>query len=442
MASKLFNFRHLSVRFFSDVNPLLAQPTQSYEITTLPNKLLVASFDNNSPTSRISIAYRVGARDEPLENLGVSHAVRASAGLSTKQISAFMIVRNLQQMGANFYTTSDRESFSFKLEGKRDNIEHAMPFLSEVACNNSFKPWEVSEIIPRMKIDLESRNNAIKTVENLHKVAFHYGLGNSIYCPKYFLKELDSETLMHYYYNNFVPSRGLVIGQGIEHETLVSFAQSLEICQNVVKPHNDRTPSKYYGGEIRFDKSGKEATFAIAVQGASMKNRKESLAFGILSKIFGTGPHVQWGTESKSILSRNIESDLCTNVFTFNVSYSDNGLFGIIGTCAADKAAKVVEGSFKTLRTGKISDDDFQRGKNQLISDLYMEAESVKSQLDYSINQLLHFGSYQTVQDLVGEIEGVSISDVNNIAKKITTSKISMSSYGRIHNVPFLSDLK
>ena len=66
--------------------------------------------------------------------------------------------------------TNDRETFSYCLEGSRDNIERGMPFLGDVACNPAFKPWEITEIIPRLQLELNNRSHPVRAMENLHKV--------------------------------------------------------------------------------------------------------------------------------------------------------------------------------------------------------------------------------------------------------------------------------
>lgn len=101
--------------------------------------------------------FRAGARNETSDNLGITHVLRNSAGLSTRNASQFAIIRNIQQVGANLSATSDRESISYTLEGTRQAIEKALPFLTEVATQQVFKPWELSDITNRLLLDIATR---------------------------------------------------------------------------------------------------------------------------------------------------------------------------------------------------------------------------------------------------------------------------------------------
>lgn len=77
--------------------------------------------------------------------------------MSTRNSSQFAIIRNLQQVGASLTATSDRETISYTLEGTRQAVEKVLPFLSEVACEQVFKPWEIAELADRLKLDLAVR---------------------------------------------------------------------------------------------------------------------------------------------------------------------------------------------------------------------------------------------------------------------------------------------
>ena len=221
---------------------------------------------------------------------------------------------------------------------------------------------------------------------------------------------------MHYVNTNCVPSRAVVVGFGIEHSELVSYAQSLAIRETGQQTACDRTPSKYHGGEIRFDKGGELATFAIATQGASLKNRKEFLTYGILCKAFGTGTSVKWANESGSVLAKNVGQHPKMAISAFNIGYSDNGLFGILATCTPDKAPQIVDGVLKTLKTGKLSDKEIMRGRNQMIASIAFENETPRMQIEDSVSQLLNSGSYQNTEAVIKEIESITDSDVNNVS--------------------------
>lgn len=88
--------------------------------------------------------------------------MRLSAGLSTKSASQFAIIRNIQQVGASLHCTLDRETISYTLEGTRKAVEQVLPFLSAVATEHTFKPWELADTQGRLRLELSTRPPQVK----------------------------------------------------------------------------------------------------------------------------------------------------------------------------------------------------------------------------------------------------------------------------------------
>lgn len=106
--------------------------------------------------------------------------------------------------------------------------------------------------------------------------------------------------------------------------------------------------SKYYGGELRKETASALTNVAIAVEGVNLQNEKEALACAVLQRASGTGPRVKWGS-SASPLHKQASSVAGNEPFglsTFNASYSDSGLFGVV-LCSTPNIAGSVSKSEK-----------------------------------------------------------------------------------------------
>lgn len=196
--------------------------------------------------------------------------LRHSAGLTTKGASQFAITRNIQQLGGRLTCTSDRETVAYTLDIPRNKLEEGLKFLADVTCKQVFFPWELSDSLPRLKYELASSrlpvsNNSsisfsyifalytnwnfqVRAIDILHKAAFRTGLGNSIYCPKWQIGKISSEALSHYVATNFTSNRTAVVGLGVRHDEIVSFAQNM-ITLECGEPST--SAAKYIGGELR-----------------------------------------------------------------------------------------------------------------------------------------------------------------------------------------------
>ena len=54
---------------------------EDLRVTKLPNGVVVASIENNSPITRVSAIVNVGARHEKHDTLGAAHVIRAASNL-------------------------------------------------------------------------------------------------------------------------------------------------------------------------------------------------------------------------------------------------------------------------------------------------------------------------------------------------------------------------
>lgn len=152
------------------------------------------------------------------------------------------------------------------------NVLSGLKYLEKAVTGQIFKPWEVADLLPRLKGDLGRISDEVKAIELLHRAAYRTGLGNSIFIPKYQLGKVSSETLQHFFASNFTTNRAAVAGVGVDHQVLNGFAQSLTLESGEGK-HAD---CKYHGGaDARKNKGGKSASVVVAGNGGSLANIKE-----------------------------------------------------------------------------------------------------------------------------------------------------------------------
>ncbi|XP_019755594.1 cytochrome b-c1 complex subunit 2, mitochondrial [Dendroctonus ponderosae] len=432
-------FRAIGTRGYAQLSPVSG--TTSYDVKTslLSNKLVVVAAENESPIARVSIVFRAGARNETAENVGVTHVLRVAAGLSTRNKSQFAIVRNIQQVGANLIATADRETISYTLEGTRQAVEQALPFLAEVATQQVFKPWEVVELSDRLKLELAVRPLQVRAVDLLHKAAFRTGLGNSLFVPKFQIGKISSETLQHYVASNFVSGRSAVVGLGLDEAKVKQLAQSLSLSDN----DGVNNASPYKGGEIRSDKGGDFAFVAIAGEGAPVTNAKEAVAAAVLQRALGVGPQIKWSTSDNGILSKAI-AGASSEPFAssaINANYSDTGLVGVLLAAPARSAGKLVEGAVKVLKSGSVSDADVARGKAQLKASVLLELESGSRAVQLLGTQAVLTGAAISPCELASAIDSVTTGDVRNALQK-AGKKLTIAAVGNLSTVPYADELK
>ncbi|KAG8233851.1 hypothetical protein J437_LFUL006874 [Ladona fulva] len=424
---------------------------QPVKASVLPNKVVVAGAESVSPVSRVSIIFRAGSRFENYDNLGCTHTLRIAAGLGTEHFTHFGIRRTIQQAGGNLTCTTGRETITYTLEMTKDKIEDHLKILEEVACRQQFKPWEVSDNLPRLKLELASRSPQVWAVELLHHAAFRKGLGNSVYCPKHMVGKHNPELLKHYVNGHFTGERASVVGMGVDVPLLQNMASGLSLQSG--GGSNSSEPSKFYSAEVRRYTSSPFAVVAVAGQAAGLKTGKDALAFAVLQRALGIGPLVKWGCGSQNNpLTQKVQAaDPNASASALSLSYSDVGLFGFILAAPAESAGKAVEAGVQALKAAdSIGDAELARGKAQLLSTLLMAFESGQSMVEELGLQAALFASrsgdstlpMSAPSQVKAAIDGLSSADVKAVAKKIASGKLAMAAVGNLCEVPYLDQLK
>ncbi|XP_050537775.1 cytochrome b-c1 complex subunit 2, mitochondrial-like [Daktulosphaira vitifoliae] len=402
------------------------------------NTLIVAVPDHPTNIGRISVTFLAGSRYEEPENSGISSLIRSSAGLTTSSSSTFAILRNLGHIGANFTVSSDRETITYTIEAHKENLVEGLKYFIESISLQSFKPWELTDNQKRVEYELLLIPPEMRALDLAHKAAYRNNLGNSMFLPKYNLKNLNSEHLLYYVKKHFTSDKAIISSVGIDLETLQHVSEDL----NLPKNSSDASKAKYYGGDVRKANDLNAAYIAVVGEGVSYGDPLKA-AFAVLEYLLGKGSSVKWGVSQgvleQNILKSNISSNFAISAVNFN--YSDSGLFGFLLACNGSDSGKAISAAVQCLKSPKITDTEVARAKKQLLLSLLSTSESSSDLLKHITYEAAVTGQVQNIEKLVSAIESVSFDDVNKAASYVANNKLSLGGYGNIVSTPYLDSL-
>uniref|UniRef100_A0A8C9VAH8 Ubiquinol-cytochrome c reductase core protein 2b n=1 Tax=Scleropages formosus TaxID=113540 RepID=A0A8C9VAH8_SCLFO len=420
-------------------------PLHVFQLSKLPNGLVIASLENYSPCAKIGVFVKAGSRYEGPEELGITHLLRLAASLTTKGASAFRICRGIESVGGSLRVASSRENMSYTVECLRDHIDTVMEYLINVTTAPEFRPWEVSDLTEKMKIDkaVSSQSPQIRVIEKLHAAAYKNALSNSLYCPDYQIGRISSEQLHSFVQNNFTSARMALVGLGVEHAVLKQVGeQFLNIRSGTGAV---RAKAQYCGGEFR-EQNGNSLVHAAVVSEGAATGTAEACAFSVLQHLLGAGPYVKRGSSTTCKLRQSI-AKATTQPFdasAFNVNYSDSGLFGVYTISQYGSATDVINAALsqvKMVAHGNFTDADLTKAKNQAKSEYLMSLEVSDGLLEDMGQQCVADGVYHSPEVVVSTINSVTSESVVNAAKKFVAGKKTMASSGHLVNTPFLDEL-
>lgn len=413
-------------------------PTQDVKVTTLPSGAVVASLENNAPVSRVAVLFKAGSRYETAPNKGAAHVLRTSVGLGTKDVSAFAITRNIQQAGGSLTAESGREHVMYSLDMTRNNLDSSLEVLASVATQPSFKPWELADNLKRIKIELAMRDPSTLALELLHGAAFrNSGLGNSIFVPDYQLGKLSQGVMGDFVASTHLASRMAVVGLGVDHEGLVSYAKSLGVGSGDGVP----TVGAYGSGDLRQENGAAVTCVAVAGAGASIGS-SDAASLAVAQQILGIGPSTKYGGNASSVLAKAVASSGgLGSASAININYSDSGLFGYFIMADSASVDKVIDAVHSAVKGLKVTEADVARGKKMAKAAIHMATESGAEHLEDMGLQALLTGTYANPSAAAAAIDGVTASSVQSAVSKVMGGKLSMGAIGSLSAVPYIDQL-
>ncbi|NXL99659.1 QCR2 protein, partial [Tyrannus savana] len=423
----------------------LSPESEDLEITKLPNGLVIASLENFSPTSRIGVFIKTGCRHETTSNLGTAHLLRLASNLTTKGASSFRITRGIEAVGGSLSVYSTREKIAYTVECLRDYVDTVMEYLLNVTTASEFRPWEVADLQPQLRIDkaIAFQSPQVGVLENLHAAAYKNALANPLYCPDYRVGKITSEQLHHFVQNNFTSGRMALVGIGVKHSDLKKVAEQFLNIRSGAGASGAK--AVYRGGEIRKQNGDSLVHTAIVAEGAAVGSA-EANAFSVLQHVLGAGPLVKRGSRVTSKLCQGVAKATSQpfDASAFNVNYSDSGLFGIYTISQAGNTGEVIKAALnqvKAVAQGGVTDAEVTTAKNQLKANYLMSVETAQGLLNEIGSEALLSGTHTSPSAVAQKIDSVATADVVNAAKKFVSGKKSMAASGDLGNTPFLDEL-
>jgi len=436
-------------------------PKESINVTKLSNGLVVASMENNSPVFRVAAVVQAGAKYEPYDSRGVTTLLRVFSNLSTKYVSRLGLTKNLERLGANFKCVQTREQMIYSIEGLRSELTHGAQFLIPIVCYPMFKPHEIHDEHERLEIDhkLYLQSPELQLNDLLHEAAFKGGLSRPLSVSPDMMKKLSHRQMYTYHSHYYTPDRIALVGTGCNHQTLVQLADKFRFSPldcvytpgfgNLKLIDSELEPSKYKGGELRRDTQSNLVHIALATEGVSSKDEKGVLTSSLLNEVLGKGPNIKWSAGSNRLQrAAQAVADAPCLVSSFNLHYTESGLFGVHIMCDKNDANKVVKAVWnefsKVLKNG-ISKDEFNLAKKKLQVNLQMTAEQSSDVFSKMLNQPDVSDRLTDIQTIVGQLEQGDYSNesLNQFAKKIFSGKQpTLVSVGNLKTMPYIDDLK
>jgi len=197
------------------------------QITTLPNKLRVATESTPGHFSSVGLYVDAGSRYETPSTSGVSHFLDRMAFKTTLTRSDLEMANSIDQLGGQILCSSSREAIMYQSSHFHKATPLSLSLISDTVCNPAFLPEEIDAQREAARYELREVSAKPEMIlpEILHEVAYdHKTLGMPLLCPEDRIDLVDELSLRGFMKDWYRPERMVIAGAGMRHEELVELA--------------------------------------------------------------------------------------------------------------------------------------------------------------------------------------------------------------------------
>ncbi|KAJ6502677.1 Metalloenzyme, LuxS/M16 peptidase-like protein [Mycena vulgaris] len=199
-------------------------PNTEVQLTTLPNKIRVATQSTPGHFSSVGLYIDAGSRYETPASSGVSHFLDRMAFKTTASRTSDEMAAAVHSLGGQILCSSSRESIMYQSSHFHQATPQAVSLIADTVLNPSFLPEEIEAQRDAARYEIREISSKPEQIlpEVLHSVAYGgIGLGNPLLCPDERIDVMNGHTLRTSMKEWYRPERMVIAGAGMSHEQLV-----------------------------------------------------------------------------------------------------------------------------------------------------------------------------------------------------------------------------
>lgn len=408
-------------------------------LTTLKNGLRVITDEiPHVHTVAAGVYCGVGTRHEEMAENGVAHMVEHMLFKGTKSFNALQLAEAVENLGGSTNAFTGRETTGYYIHLMKEDLGAALNILSEQIQLSTMLPDEIERergvIIQEIGMYADSPDEHIF---DIHQEAAYANqtLGAPILGTPDIIQKMSRESLMGYVERLYTPNNMVIsVAGNAKHADVVEMVEKLFVHL----PESKDAPyakANYTGGECRAHKDGEQAHIIVGFQSMSQYS-EENFPVKVLSQILGGGMSSRLFQEIRE------KRGLVYSIYSYNMMFHDDGHFGIYAGTDPKSLPELLPVLCDEL--GKmqlsISDVELKRAKARLRASMLKGEESVLRRNNAQASFLLTYNEVLEIEDRMKLLDAVTADDVLRAARKIFSSKVTLSGHGPLDHLERYDD--
>jgi predicted Zn-dependent peptidase len=381
----------------------------------------------------IGIWVPTGSRHEAPEKNGISHFVEHMLFKGTDTRTSLDISTAVDSLGGEINAFTSREMTTYYIKVLDEHLDVALDILSDIFLHSLFDKKELEK--ERQVILEEIRMQEDQPEDHVHDLIQevvwpNQPLGFPVAGREESVSSINREGIIDFIEKRY-SQKGIVIScaGNIEHEACVqAIDQGFRDYTSVPGPSPLKPPT-YHSGTRVINKDLEQVHLCLSLPGLR-QNHPDRYAFYALNTILGTNMSSRLFQEVRE------KRGMAYSVFSYLSSYIDSGSLTIYTGTGREKIRAVIEvirNQLDDLSSQPVSDQELSKAKEYMKGGLMLSLESSSSVMSRIAKQTLYFESYQSVDDMVQEIEGVTSEKILELASgSFRGDQLSMAAIGPI----------
>lgn len=360
----------------------------------------------------MGIIVGTGACVETDEEDGISHFIEHMMFKGTKTRSAFKISDEMDAIGAQVNAFTGKDLTCYYAKATTGHAQEAFEILSDLFLNSVFPEDEMKRekgvVVEEINMNEDTPDDLC--LDLLGKSFFgDKNYGRNILGPKKNVRGFTRADIKAYMDERYVAENIVISMAG---------NISVDVAEGLVE--------KYFAGVKRGN--GKKRVLDVTMRSGRLHKKKdiEQVHIGIaypsmkryerlvdatliLNAVFG-------GSMSSRLFQTVREKlGLAYTVYSYLTTYEQSGSLVVYAGVNGENYLKSAEAIFdciKEIKKKDMSEDEFRRGKEQLLSSQIFAQESTSSQMLLYGKELLYSGRIYDFEERVNKINSVTLADV------------------------------
>jgi predicted Zn-dependent peptidase len=376
---------------------------------------------------------RVGSRDEPYEQAGISHFLEHMLFKGTKELNAEQIAQVFDGFGAEVNAATSKEATVLHAHFLDEHLDNAFRVMSDMFLRSTYADLESERDVVLEEIAMYEDEPQDKVHDVLSTAVFgDHPLGRPVIGRGEVIAGLTSADVAAYHDQRYGPGSIVVSAAGnLEHEQLEDLSRRfMQLSGNGSLGAGARlhAPDEV-APRVTFQSKDTEQ-YHICLGGPGIpRNDDRRFALAILDAILGGS------TSSRLFQEIREKRGLAYAIYSWSSQYTDTGQVGIyVGTREDNvgKALEVIGVELDRICTDPVGDEELSRAREHVKGRLALSMESTGSRMNRLGRSVLMDTPLLTLDETIERLDAVDAEQLSELAHVLyPPTQMSAAAIGR-----------